>query len=69
MSEPELRVVRAGCAAQAYGCPKDLNHIIPAARVPGMVIADGENVYITGQVLKQQDDEWWGIYATPKGMA
>jgi hypothetical protein len=31
------------------------------------VIAEGENVYITGQVLKQQDDEWWGIYAAPKG--
>jgi hypothetical protein len=68
MSEPELRaILRAGCAALAHGCPKDLSHIIPAARVPGMVIAEGENVYITGQVLKQQDDEWWGIYAAPKG--
>jgi hypothetical protein len=68
MSEPELRaIVTAGCAALAHGCPRDLSHIIPAARVPGMVIAEGENVYITGQVLKQQDDKWWGIYAAPKG--
>jgi hypothetical protein len=34
-----------------------------------MVIAEGENVYITGRVLKQEGDNWWGIYPAPRGYA
>ncbi len=68
MSEAEVKaIVTAGCTALAHGCAKGVRQIEPAAKVPGTVIAEGENVYITGQVLKQQDDKWWGIYAAPKG--
>ena len=68
MSKAELRtIVTAGCAALANKCAKLAGQIQTAATVPGMVIAEGENVYITGRVLKQQDDKWWGIYDAPKG--
>ncbi len=68
MSKAEVQaIVTTGCTALAHGCPKGVHQIEPAEKVPGMVIAEGENVYITGQVVRQQGDEWWGIYAAPKG--
>jgi hypothetical protein len=68
MGETEVRaIVTAGCAALPHGCSKEVSQIKPAAEVPGIIIAEGENVYITGQVLKQQGDEWWGIYVAPQG--
>jgi hypothetical protein len=70
MSKTEVKaVVSAGCTAMANGCAKGAPQIRAAAAVPGLVIAEGENVYITGQVLKQRGDEFWGIYAAPKGYA
>jgi hypothetical protein len=68
MNRAELRkIVAAGCAALTDKCAKLADQIKPAATIPGMVVAEGENVYITGRVLKQQDDKWWGIYPAPKG--
>lgn len=68
MSKTEVQaIVTAGCAALPHGCPENVGQIELAARVPDMILAEGENVYITGQVLKQQGDEWWGIYTAPKG--
>jgi hypothetical protein len=68
MSKPELRaIVTAGCGAFPHGCSTEVSQIEPAAEVPGVIIAEGERVYITGQVLQQRGDEWWGIYVAPQG--
>jgi hypothetical protein len=68
MSEAEVRaMVVEGCAQLHHRCSTDLENIRPASKIPGMVIAEGERVYITGRVLRQQGEEWWGIYAAPKG--
>lgn len=68
MSKTEFQaIVNAGCAALRQGCSEGKGQIRQAANLKGTIIAEGQNVYITGRIVRQQGETWWGIFDAPKG--
>ena len=68
MSKTEFQaIVTAGCAALGQGCSEGRGQIRQAASVAGTILAEGQDVYITGRVVRQQGEKWWGIFDAPRG--
>jgi hypothetical protein len=68
MSNTEFQaILNAGCASLRQACGSGKEQIRLGANVPGTIIAEGQNVYITGRVVRQEGEQWWGIFDAPKG--
>jgi hypothetical protein len=68
MSKTEFQaIINAGCASLGQACREGKEQIRQAASVPGTIIAEGQNVYITGRVVRQEGEQWWGIFDAPRG--
>src|SRR5262249_50903012 len=61
-------ILTAACAAYGVDCSSAAGGIRQAAEIGSPIVGQtSSNVYITGNVIKHDGEEWYGIYRAPLG--